>query len=188
MRLLLLLSSLLIFADALYTQAKLNLVFVASDPTFESAKQEYDSIWQNESAVIIEAMERISGMKFIDTLVTVNIVEMPSNSGGPLSPMRLRASYPSVIKKGTLIHELGHRLHFCLKNKTKEVNDHELLFLYLYDVWVELYGEEFAQQQILAENKRSNKKNDYKAMWEAALALGKEDRRAKLIENIQRWK
>ena len=68
------------------------------------------------------------------------------------------------------------------------MNDHELLFLYLYDVWVELYGEEFAQQQILAENKRSNKKNDYKAMWETALALSKEDRRAKLTENIQRWK
>lgn len=178
----------LVFSAHIAGQTKLKLIFMASDSTTVSEKNEYDSIWYSESKKIVEAMERISGMNFIDTLVIAHVVDMPSNSGGLGTPMRLRSSYPTLIKQGTLIHELGHRLHFCLKRRTKDFNDHELLFLYLYDVWLDLYGEEFAQLQIKAENKRSNKTNNYKEMWEKALKLGADGRKIKLKQMVESQK
>jgi hypothetical protein len=45
-------------------------------------------------------------------------------------------------QKATLIHELGHRHLSQFRSITKDTEDHPLLFLWLYDVWVKLYGEE----------------------------------------------
>ncbi len=125
-------------------------------------------------------MEQTRGLIFIDTAITVIVYEGKSSSGDNIqSPMKLRASYLYDTKNATLIHELGHRLNFSV-NYPPGYNDHNILFLYLYDVWVNLYGQRFAHEQVEIEESRRNPRNDYRAMWQAALSLSKEERKSKL--------
>jgi len=60
-----------------------------------------------------------------------------------------------------LIHELAHRLlagnrigplRKKFKNEEeKKLATHKILYLILYDIWIELYGEDFARESVLAE-------------------------------------
>ena len=68
--------------------------------------------------------------------------------------MMLRASYPPDVKKATLVHELGHRMNGQLRRRPRDIDEHRILFLYLYDVWESLYGKEFADQQVVIESGR----------------------------------
>jgi len=94
--------------------------------------------------------------------------------------MRMRASYPAGTKKATLIHELGHRHIMQLRWRPSELDEHQVLFLFLYDVWERLYGKEFAAEQVEVEKKRKGV-YDYEAAWAWALAQSKEER-------VQRFK
>jgi hypothetical protein len=85
----------------------------------------------------------------------------------------MRASYPSDTKRATLVHELAHRLISGLVSKN--FDDHPVIFLFVYDVWVELWGREFADEQILVESRRTGR-YDYAGAWREALALGAEGR------------
>src|SRR5262245_48609865 len=76
-------------------------------PAFATAAGEYRQIWAAEGPRVIEAMERVTKLKFPEKTVKVEIYEGPSFSGRGGAPMRLRASYPADEKKGTLVHELG---------------------------------------------------------------------------------
>jgi hypothetical protein len=89
--------------------------------------------------------------------------------------MRLRASYPADTKKATLVHELGHRLQTGVARRSG-TDEHETLFLWLYDVWVDLWGREFADAQVLVERAR---RGPYPAAWDAALALDSAGRAAR---------
>ncbi len=80
--------------------------------------------------------------------------------------MRMRASYPPDTKKATLVHELGHRLQSGFFRRDEE--EHGPLFLWLYDVWVQLYGREFADAQVEVEKRR---RGPYPKAWDDALAL-----------------
>ena len=88
---------------------------------------------------------------------------MSSNSGYEDKPMHLRASYLPDTKKATLIHELGHRLQSDIFHHDED--DHKYLFLWLYDVWIKLYGREFADAQVDVERKRGRM---YPAAWDFA--------------------
>ena len=169
-------------------QNKFSMDFRPADSTYSNDAKQYAQIWQEEGQRIIEAMERLSGMHFIDKKIIANILETGSNSGYPNGPMTLRASYDYDTKKGTIVHELGHRLHFSLNSKKypRDINDHEILFLYLYDVWVELYSVDFANKMVTVESKRVNPRNNYKLMWENALAMSKEERKMKLKEFVEK--
>ena len=103
---------------------------------------------------MIQAMERVSGLKFAETELKAVIYEGPSNSGFGSNPMNLRASYPMDVKKATLVHELSHRMNAQLKKRPKDLDEHRILFLYLYDVWESLYGKDFADQQVEVEKRR----------------------------------
>jgi hypothetical protein len=94
-----------------------------------------------------------------------------SFSGYRDRPMRMRASYPPDTKKATLIHELGHRLQSGLFKRDEE--EHGPLFLWLNDVWVELYGREFADAQVEVEKRR---RGPYPKAWDDALALSPAER------------
>jgi len=59
-----------------------------------------------------------------------------------------------------------------------------LLFLILYDVWIELYGERFANEQIEVEKKRRGL-YDYESAWNWALSLSKEERAARFAEILK---
>ena len=114
-------------------------------------------------------MERLAGLPFVsalfaDTAIVANVREVASNSGFRQSPMTLRASYSADTKKATLVHELGHRLMHGLFRREEE--EHQFLFLWVYDVWVMLYGRTFADAQVDIERAR---RGPYPAAWDYAL-------------------
>ena len=127
--------------------------FTAEKPEFDAAAEEYRAIWAAEGARIVSAMERITGLPWESTAIKAVVFEGISSSGYGDIPMRLRASYPSDTKRATLVHELGHRIfsHFRLPS---DVENHAVLFLFVYDLWVELWGRDFADAQVKVELQR----------------------------------
>lgn len=150
--------------------------FVAASDSFAAAVSEYEQIWAEEGTRIIEAMESVSGLRFArpsysDTAITALVLEQASSSGYRDEPMRMRASYPPATKRATLIHELGHRLQSDLFRQNEE--EHGPLFLWIYDVWTRLYGQQFADEQVQVEKRR---RGPYPAAWDSATALTAEQR------------
>ena len=92
--------------------------------------------------------------------------------------IRLRAGYSPLYKKATLVHEFGHRLSFLLP-RTADLDDHRLLYLFLYDVWTDLYGRAFADRMVSIE-RRIPGRYDYDAAWTWALAMTRAERQARL--------
>jgi len=164
--------------------AEVKLTFSPENEQYIPAVQEYQRIWSEEGKIMIATMEQVSQMKFLEKEVQVIVFEGPSNSGGPSSPMKMRASYPPDVKKATLVHELGHRMNFQLVKRPKDLDEHQILFLYLYDVWEKLYGKEFADKQVEIERKRKGI-YDYDSAWKWALSLSKEARATKLKEIVE---
>ncbi|HEX8160430.1 MAG TPA: hypothetical protein VF538_00915 [Pyrinomonadaceae bacterium] len=151
--------------------------FSPESEKYAQATKEYQDIWNSEGKRIIEAMERVSGIKFTENDIRAIVYEGVSWSGFGNDPMKLRASYPPGVKKATLIHELGHRLLARLP-KTKEMDEHRVLFLALYDIWESLYGKDFADKMVEVERKRRGL-YDYESAWKWALSLSKEERATK---------
>jgi hypothetical protein len=163
-------------------QPTLRLNFSPESEKYTQATSEYQAIWNSEGKKIVDAMESVSGLKFTDKEVQVVVYEGVSWSGFGEKPMKLRASYPPDVKKGTLIHELGHRLLVPIRfPKSADLDEHKVLFLILYDIWEQLYGKEFADQQVEVEKKRKGLV-DYEAAWKWALSLSKDQRAAKFKE------
>jgi hypothetical protein len=160
--------------SAVRTRPPLRLTFVPQSDTFAAAAREYTQLWAVEGERIVRAMESVSGLTFRDTAVRVIVYEGISMSGFRDVPMRMRASYSADTKKATLVHELGHRLQSGLFRREEE--EHGPLFLWLYDVWVQLYGREFADAQVEIEKRR---RGPYPDAWNAALALAPAERAAR---------
>jgi hypothetical protein len=152
------------------------LEFVPASETFAAAVGEYERIWAADAARIVRTMQEVSGLTFTDSAITAIVFEGVSSSGFGDTPMRLRASYPLDTKKATLVHELGHRLQSPLFRRQDE--EHGPLFLWLYDAWVRLYGQEFADAQVAIEKRR---RGPYPRAWDEAMALSPKERAA-------RWK
>lgn len=157
----------------------LRIVFRPDSDQFAASADQYESIWASEGARITAAMEAASGLKFEDREVGAIILEVSSQSGYKETPMRLRASYPMDTKKATLIHELGHRLQSDLFHQDED--DHKYLFLWVYDVWVKLYGREFADAQVAVEKQRGRM---YPAAWDFALSFTADQRAVKWKEFV----
>jgi hypothetical protein len=155
----------------------LDVVFQPDSPQFSDAAREYTSIWTADGARIIAAMEAVSGLKFEEHEVKAMVLEVSSDSGYKDIPMHLRASYPLDTKKATLIHELGHRLQAGVFPRSDD--EHKYLFLWVYDVWVKLYGREFADAQVVVERQRGRM---YPAAWDFALSFNAAERAAKWKE------
>lgn len=156
--------------------SSVRLSFVAQSDEFASDTLEYEQIWAEEGTQIIAAMESVSGLRFdnpiySDTDISVLVLEGVSRSGYRERPVQLRASYPSSTKRATLIHELGHRLQSNIFRLGEE--EHPQLFLWLYDVWTELYGQPFADAEVEVEKRRGGR---YPAAWNSALMLTSEQR------------
>ena len=172
----------LLTVSAFVQQPTLNLTFSPESEKYEQATAEYQAIWTSEGKKIIEAMESVSGLKFTEKDVRVIVYEGVSWSGFRDKPMKLRASYPTDIKKATLVHELGHRLLVQVRiPEGKQLDAHKVLFLILYDIWEKLYGREFADHAVEVEKKRKGI-YDYESAWQWALSLTKEARAAQFKE------
>ena len=163
---------------------KVTMTFTSKDKTFEAAVNEYRQIWTMEGSRIIEAMERITTLKFPDKRINAEVYEGPSFSGRGKSPMRFRSSYPPDEKKGTLVHELGHRMNAQLTNRPQDLDEHRLLFLYLYDLYVDLYGKEFADREV-AFGKTLKGIYDYEGAWNWALAMSREERLSRFADVVK---
>ncbi|HJU42905.1 MAG TPA: hypothetical protein VJ691_08820 [Vicinamibacterales bacterium] len=158
------------------------LNFTASADGFRDATEEYRAIWAREGPRIVAAMERLSGLGFEPGPIEVTIYEGVSFSGSRNGrPMFLRASYPEPTKRGTLVHELAHRLASEVPFKG---DHHELIFLFVYDVWVDLWGQSFADAQVVIESGRKGIV-DYDRIWKQTLALSAAERARRLRDIVQ---
>jgi hypothetical protein len=178
------LSALLALLTAPFTQApatSLQVNFTASAESFRDATEEYRDIWAREGGRIVTAMERVTGLRFESGPIEVVVYEGTSYAGEKGGrPMFLRASYATETKRATLVHELAHRLAADVPFKK---DHHELIFLFVYDVWVDLWGQPFADQQVRIEGLRKGLV-DYDGMWKRTLALSAEERAQRLGEVI----
>ncbi|HJU74518.1 MAG TPA: hypothetical protein VJ717_12290 [Gemmatimonadaceae bacterium] len=153
--------------------------FRAASDSFAAARDDYERIWASDGSRMIAALERSAGLQFAypeyaDTAITVTVREVASNSGyRARSGMVMRASYSADTKKATLMHELGHRLMAGLFFRGEE--EHDELFLWLYDAWIALYGKDFADAQVVLEKRRGG---PYPAAWNYALSLSPAERAA----------
>ncbi|MGH9752631.1 MAG: hypothetical protein ACREA2_07590 [Blastocatellia bacterium] len=169
-----------ITSPAMARDLRVKINFSPESEKFAEATREYQTIWQAEGERIVAMMEQVSGLRFYETDIQAVVYEGVSYSGFLKTPMKMRASYPAEVKKATLIHELGHRL-LAFVPSTKEVDNHRVLFLVLYDVWTKLYGKDFADRSVEVEKKRKGL-YDYEAAWQWALSLSAEERAAKFKE------
>lgn len=100
--------------------------------------------------------------------------------------MKLRASNPLEQKIATLVHELGHRLLFQHGiNGNEKLGIHQILYLILYDIWVDLYGKDFADQQVEIESNRKSPRAPYKECWQWALRKNKNERKNLFIKIVR---
>ncbi|MCI0619572.1 hypothetical protein L0Y40_00855 [Candidatus Wolfebacteria bacterium] len=127
-------------------------------------------------------LEKFSGLSFVEQRIGAVVYEWISFSGrSPKDIMRLRASYPRDVKKGTLVHELGHRLLFGVDTSRDGLDEEKVLFLFLHDVRTEVYGKEFADAQVAIESALTGV-YDYAEAWKWTLGLGTKGRATQLRE------
>lgn len=147
-------------------------------PEIETSVREYQNIWSESGDAILEAIHKISGLEIKETEIHAIVRESMSQA----YPLTLRASYKSNTKYATIIHELLHRLFndsgiFVLKNAPKDggLLSHKVVNLVLYDIWIELKGKDFADEEMRVESSRTE---IYEHAWSWALAMTIEERKA----------
>ena len=156
------------------------LSFVPLEPRFEPGAEEYRLLWETEGPRIVAEMEALTGIEFPAQPIEVLVRAGPPMTAYDGRTIRLRATCSPGCKLGTFTHELGHRLALQLP-RTGEIDDHRLLYLFLYDAWTDLYGKEFADRMVRIE-RRIPGAYDYDAAWSWALAMTREQRQARLRE------
>ncbi len=152
---------------------------------FVDATKHYQQIWDKEGKKIVRVIEKVSNLKFTEKIINAVVLE----GGASLShPLGLRASYPLEVKKATLIHELCHRLMTGNNIKfrfesfvNRPVEIHKILNLILYDIWVKLYGKDFADRNVEVERQRAQ---IFKGAWDLALGFEKHERKRRFKEII----
>lgn len=154
------------------------IAFVPQNSRFAAAAGDYRAIWEAEGPRIVAALEAASGLSFRAVPVEAIVGNAPPMAAYDGRSMRLRAGYSPDYKKATLVHELGHLLSFALP-RTAGLDDHRLLYLFLYDAWTDLYGRAFADRMVAIE-RRIPGRYDYDAAWTWALAMTREERQARL--------
>lgn len=153
-----------------------------NNPDFEKAAGEYAKIWKKEGNKIVSVIEKVSGLKFKEKAINALTYDEISYS----VPLQLQSNISLVHKKGTLVHELCHRLivgndirlDVGYEDKNWNLEVHKHVDLILYDILVELYGEGFAKKEIEYEISLWTGKDisPYKIAWEWATSMTKEDR------------
>jgi hypothetical protein len=150
-----------------------DIEFEPESSRFDSAAEEYREIWRTEGERISAALRQATGLQMETGPIRAIVFNGISSSGYPGWPMRMRADLAPDTKRATLVHELAHRLISPLT--PRRFDDHPVIFLFVYDVWVDLWGREFADQQVQVESSRRGR-YDYAGAWRDALALGAEGR------------
>ncbi|WP_129792733.1 hypothetical protein [Sphingosinicella sp. CPCC 101087] len=168
----------------LLTAAAPPLTFVPVGLRFAPAADEYRALWEQEGPRIVAAMEAATGLPFPSAPIEAIVGNGPPMTAYDGRTIRLRAAYSPAYKKATLVHEIGHRLAMEVRD-TAGLDDHRLLYLFLYDVWTDLYGPDFADTMVRIE-RRIPGPGDYDAAWKWALAMSRQERRARLQQLAMR--
>lgn len=154
------------------------LTFTAVQPRFEDSARSYQALWRAEGERIAAALEQAAGVGFAAAPIEIRVSDAPSMTSFDGRTIRLRAGYSIEIWRAAISHELGHRLAQALPRRAG-IDDHRLLYLFLYDAWVDLYGAPFADRMASAE-RRFTDAYDYDAAWRWALAMTSAERQAML--------
>jgi hypothetical protein len=154
------------------------LAFSTPGERFAAAADDYRQLWQVEGPQIIAAIESVTGLSFPAEPIEVIVRDGPPMTSFDGRTIRLRAGSSPNYRRATFIHELGHRLALTLP-RTEGLDDHRLLYLFLYDVWADLYGQAFADRMVAIE-RRIPGGYDYDAAWTWALSMTREARQARL--------
>lgn len=154
------------------------LTFTVLEDRFSKASAEYRQLWCAEGRQVMATMERLTGFPYPVEPVEVFVANVTPMTAFDGRSMWLKASYPTYYKRATLVHELGHKLAFTMP-RTPDLDEHRLLYLFLYDVWSDLYGREFADRMVAIERSIRGR-YDYAAAWDWALAMTREARQARL--------
>ena len=156
---------------------------VSDETEIKKATKEYVEIWVKEGERIVNTLSSFTGLEFVQEELAAIVYEGISRAGGYKRLMKLRSSFSRDMKLATLIHELSHRLLFGngLVKTMDNIDIEQQKNLFLYDVWVELYGKEFADRIVKMESER-NGVYDYKKAWDWAMSFSKEERAKKFKE------
>ena len=163
---------------ALLTAASPPVSFVPQQPRFAESAKDYRQLWAAEGAQMVSVLEARSGLRFPSHPIEAIVRDGPPIADFDGRWMRLRAARSPDYRRATLMHELGHLLARSLP-RSAEIDDHRLLFLFLYDAWIDLYGQSFAERFMHGE-RRFTRAYDYDAAWRWALAMTREQRQARL--------
>jgi hypothetical protein len=134
---------------------------------FVAAAAEYQRLWDEHGERIVAQLVSLTGLRFVEDVLNALVFEGISHS----HPLCLRASYDAETKLGALIHELAHRLVAGNRARLglppyhpdRNREEHELIDLFLFDAWTDLYGEAFARRQVAIE---SRYQPFYREAWE----------------------
>jgi hypothetical protein len=151
------------------------------------AAAEYQRLWNHYRERILEGFRVVTGLEHAEGLINAIVW----HGGSETCPLRFRAVPPEwagpveEFRRGVIVHELSHRLIRGNRARLgmppyqpdRQRENHELIDLFLFDVWTDLFGEEFARRRAAAE---SRSQPFYREAWEATLALDRPARAAKL--------
>jgi len=165
-----------ILAAVLLGGAAPPMSFVPVSPRFARDGDAYRRLWELDGERIVAAMEKITGLRFPQAPIAAIVSEGQPMTAYDGRTIRLRAGYSPAYKKATLVHELGHRLAFAFPHRGG-LDDHRLLYLFLYDVWSDLYGRDFADRMAAIERRIGPA---YDSAWTWAMAMTREQRQARL--------
>lgn len=145
------------------------------------AAKEYQLIWKNDGKTIVELIEKYSGINFKTKIINAVTFDDVSFS----IPMKLESSLTYDQKKGTLVHELLHRLlndnkYLIPMEKDFTEKIHRMIDLILFDIWTDLFGKDKAKENM--DHEIGYGCLSYKNAWEWALSFSKEDRKTKFEE------
>ena len=167
-----------------FAEGRVSMTLTPQDQTFAEAAEAYRRVWVAEGSTIVDAMERGTGLTFLEKHVNAVIFEGVSRSGAGDGPMYLRASYPADVKKAVLVHEHGHRLIAQLRTRPADLDEHRVLDLFLYDVWESLWGRDMADQQVTFESGLRGL-YDYETAWKWALSLSRAERASRFADIVR---
>lgn len=165
-------------------EGRVSMTFTPQEREFISAAEAYRQIWADEGSRIVDTMERVTGLTFLERNIKAVIFEGVSRSGAGDQPMYLRASYSPDVKKAVLVHENGHRLIAQLRNRPRDLDEHRVLFLFLYDAFESLWGKDFADRQVQFDNGLRGI-YDYETAWRWALSLTKAERASRFADIVR---
>jgi hypothetical protein len=159
---------------------------IFDDDIFLASTQEYENIWKEKKELILGAFKTVTGLYLVEARIAAIVYEGRSFSGRRPNDIMLLNYKPDIeIKKATLVHELSHRLLFNLKNRIHgtSVDEHKDIFLFLYDVWIELFGKDFADKMVEIEKAYGEV---YLESWNYIFNLSDEERKLKLKELLNK--